>query len=1107
MVKRKRDGSDTPAAPRRTPTDAHKSSFWGWVGTEVHDTSAITPEHLLATCGLSSVRNRYPFCRNSFVKRGRNRAQSERTPPAKAAPPESGKADDVIVLVSDEDDEVYPCTKKKCKSNPNCLNYLGQRLWEDEDDAEELFMKVAALGEDPSDNQRKKAVPVGLKVYFLSRYVMRREPTNARNRILAPHAMRMPLYKFGSETARFAEVSTPTSPIFQLQVTFAALQASTQSCFNPTSLVESLQLVTTEQQDAQEFSKLFMSHLDAEFKKQSDPALQSLLTDQFQGTQAYSTVCSNCQTISARESDFLELEINFKNNAKLEDSIADLLREESLTDDNKYHCSKCDSLQDAIRRVELRQLPPVLHFSLLRFQYDVSSEERRKSKNTIQFPTNLDMSRFIHGGFKPQQAMYELRGVLLHKGKSAYHGHYEAQVFDEHTKSWFQFNDEDVTKIANLGKATKTVVIDLEAEEGDKKPAATSRVRKRRRIDDSDEESEAERSVSRMVHQMRSLISASRISSKDAYMLIYARKELCTSQEQPSPPEAALDVVEQMNRTHEAKCAAFSQKETELRSRFRETRRQVRDIYRMWTVDGAADKPWVLVSQQALESWLEKAAIKAAVGSEPETISIADVLCTHQLLDHKKAENMKRISLTAFERILDETKCAIERVDDICRTCVEETFRDHLYTATHRANILAFDQTCKFVPGSRGFWTSKAWIKDWRTLHPKMHTEAGDPAPDSSEYASHVRCEHGGLCKDSTNRQLISSSAFELLQKLYPSLQAMSSEMEICAVCEGLENMAVEDQVQIRRLADAEKELLKRVYDDDVIDVQYSRCAYIPEGFLRSWRQWINRPTKCLRPDRIDNSAFFCEHDMLAIDPNCRTDIDGSLVLIMRSEWTDFHERYLGGPLIGVDTTDGRDWESLIPICADCRERRLTNWTSTEITVRRGKDPDVEHNQSTGTRQSRRLRAKDRGVRQKLTVTKSTTVKEIKVQLQHELKIPTICQRLFLGKRELDDNTATLESLRVSAHAVLELEQETEVHEISDSDEAPKRKRRREEGGGFGGTILGRSSPLRASSPARAPSPSQAEPETGKICATCTYSNRVDLSQCEMCENTVFNAS
>ncbi len=42
------------------------------------------------------------------------------------------------------------------------------------------------------------------------------------------------------------------SPIFQLQVTFAAMQMSKQAAFNPVKLVESLKLNTTEQQDAQE---------------------------------------------------------------------------------------------------------------------------------------------------------------------------------------------------------------------------------------------------------------------------------------------------------------------------------------------------------------------------------------------------------------------------------------------------------------------------------------------------------------------------------------------------------------------------------------------------------------------------------------------------------------------------------------------------------------------------------------------------------------------------------------------------------------------------------------------------------------------------------------
>lgn len=43
------------------------------------------------------------------------------------------------------------------------------------------------------------------------------------------------------------------SPIFHLQITFAAMQEGNQKVYNPTKLVESLALRTAEQQDAQEW--------------------------------------------------------------------------------------------------------------------------------------------------------------------------------------------------------------------------------------------------------------------------------------------------------------------------------------------------------------------------------------------------------------------------------------------------------------------------------------------------------------------------------------------------------------------------------------------------------------------------------------------------------------------------------------------------------------------------------------------------------------------------------------------------------------------------------------------------------------------------------------
>lgn len=55
-----------------------------------------------------------------------------------------------------------------------------------------------------------------------------------------------------------------------------------------------------------------MSHLDNEFKKQTDPKLQSLLPSQFEGKVVHTTVCDKCKSRSERESTFLELEVNLE---------------------------------------------------------------------------------------------------------------------------------------------------------------------------------------------------------------------------------------------------------------------------------------------------------------------------------------------------------------------------------------------------------------------------------------------------------------------------------------------------------------------------------------------------------------------------------------------------------------------------------------------------------------------------------------------------------------------------------------------------------------------------------------------------------------------------
>ncbi|MGH0149246.1 UNVERIFIED_CONTAM: hypothetical protein FKN15_055223 [Acipenser sinensis] len=46
-----------------------------------------------------------------------------------------------------------------------------------------------------------------------------------------------------------------------------------------------------------------------------------------------------------------------------------------------------------------------------------------------------------------EKCVYELSAVLIHRGVSAYSGHYIAHVRDARTKDWYKFNDEEIEKM------------------------------------------------------------------------------------------------------------------------------------------------------------------------------------------------------------------------------------------------------------------------------------------------------------------------------------------------------------------------------------------------------------------------------------------------------------------------------------------------------------------------------------------------------------------------------------------------------------------------------------------------------------------------------------
>jgi ubiquitin carboxyl-terminal hydrolase 48 len=79
----------------------------------------------------------------------------------------------------------------------------------------------------------------------------------------------------------------------------------------------------------------------------------------------------------------------------------------------------------------------VLHFSVQRFVFDLKTLGRKKSKNLIKYPPTIDMARWkttnqptSTPSTSASEDVYDLCGVLIHKGSSAYSGHYESQVLD-----------------------------------------------------------------------------------------------------------------------------------------------------------------------------------------------------------------------------------------------------------------------------------------------------------------------------------------------------------------------------------------------------------------------------------------------------------------------------------------------------------------------------------------------------------------------------------------------------------------------------------------------------------------------------------------------------
>ncbi|KAK2164277.1 hypothetical protein NP493_1423g01026 [Ridgeia piscesae] len=166
--------------------------------------------------------------------------------------------------------------------------------------------------------------------------------------------------------------------------------------------------------------------------------------DIFQGTLTNETRCLNCETVSSKDEDFLDLSVDVEQNTSISHCLRGFSSTETLSSEYKYYCEVCCSKQEAQKRMRVKKLPNLLALHLKRFKYMEQLNRHTKLSYRVVFPLELRLFNKSDDACNPDR-MYDLTAVVVHCGNGPNRGHY-ISIVKSH-RFWLLFDDDIVDKM------------------------------------------------------------------------------------------------------------------------------------------------------------------------------------------------------------------------------------------------------------------------------------------------------------------------------------------------------------------------------------------------------------------------------------------------------------------------------------------------------------------------------------------------------------------------------------------------------------------------------------------------------------------------------------